>query len=79
MWCPTHMLKPKVDKIKPRSEVYQFVGYPKGIRGYYFYSQVDQNMFVNTNVEVLEDEYMKSNKARSEVDLRDLDETPTTK
>ena len=33
-----HMLKPKLDKLEPRSEVCQFVGYPKGSKGYYFYS-----------------------------------------
>ena len=39
--CPTHMLKPKVDKLEARSKVCQFVGYAKGMRGHYFYSQID--------------------------------------
>ncbi|KAL6347585.1 hypothetical protein AAG906_026111 [Vitis piasezkii] len=36
--CPTHMLKPKVDKLEARSKVCQFVGYPKDMRGHYFYN-----------------------------------------
>ena len=32
----TYVLKPKVDKLEPISEVYQFVRYPKGSRSYYF-------------------------------------------
>ncbi|RVW12616.1 Retrovirus-related Pol polyprotein from transposon TNT 1-94 [Vitis vinifera] len=40
--CPAHVLKPNVDKLELRLEVCQFVGYPKGTMGYYFYSQVDQ-------------------------------------
>ena len=36
--CPTHVLKPKVDKLGVRFEVCQFVGYPKGTIGHYFYS-----------------------------------------
>ena len=38
---PTHVLKQEVEKLEPRLEVYQFVRYSKGTRGYYFYSQVD--------------------------------------
>ena len=76
--CPAHVLKPKVDKLESRSEVCQFVGYPKGTRGYYFYSQVDQKVFVSTNARFLEDDYMVSNNVRSKVDLRDLDKTLTT-
>ena len=48
--CPTHELKPKVDKLEARSEVCQFVSYPKGMREHYFYSQVDHKVFVSTNV-----------------------------
>ena len=43
-----------------------------------FIVKLNKICFFNTNAEVLEDDYMKSNKARSDVDLRDLDETLTT-
>ena len=63
------MLKPKVDKLEPRSKVCQFVRYPKGPRGYYFYSQVNQKVFVNTKAKFMEDGYIMCNKVKSEVDL----------
>ena len=67
-----------VDKLESRSKVCQFVGYPKGTRGYYFYSQVDQKVFVSTNARFLEDDYMVSNNVKSKVILRYLDKTPIT-
>ena len=39
-----------------------FVGYTKEIRGYYFYNNEEQKVFVSTNVKLLEEEYMKKNK-----------------
>lgn len=36
-----HVLKSKVDKLKAKSKIYQFVGYPKGATGYYLYGKVD--------------------------------------
>ena len=60
-------MKPKVDKLKPRSKVCQSLGYLRGTKDYYFYSEVSQKVFVNTNTRFLEDDYMMSNKSRSEV------------
>ena len=74
---PVHMLKLKLDKLEPRSEVCQFVGYPKGSKGYQFYSQVDQKVFVSTNSRFLEDDYMMCNMVKSEVNLRVLNKTLT--
>ena len=54
--CPAHVLKPNVDKLELRLEVCQFVGYPKGTMGYYFYSQVDQKVFVSINPRFLEND-----------------------
>ena len=48
--------EPNVDKLELRLEVFQFVGYPKGTMGYYFYSQVDQKVFVSINPRFLEDD-----------------------
>ena len=72
------MLKPKVDKLELRLKLCQFVGYPRGTRGYYFYSQVDQKVFVHTNAIFMEYDCMMSNNVKSEVDLRNLDKYPTT-
>ena len=75
--CPTLVLKPKVDKLKPRLDVCQLVGYQKGTKDYDFYNHIDQKVFVSINDKFMEDDYMMSNKAKSELNLRVLDETPT--
>ena len=46
-WHLTYVMKPKVYKLELRLGVYKFVRYPKGIRGCYFYSQVNQKVFAN--------------------------------
>ena len=51
-----------VNKLEARSEVCDFVNYLKRIIGRYFYSQVAQKIFVNTNVIFLEEYHMISNK-----------------
>ena len=50
------MLKPKIDKLESRSEVCQFIGYPKRTKSYYIYGQVNKKVFVNINVIFLEKE-----------------------
>ena len=47
------MLKGKTGKLEPRTEVYMFVGYPKGTRGGLFYSPSDKKVFVSTNATFL--------------------------
>ena len=52
--CPIHVLKGKLDKLEPKSEVCLLVGYPKESRGYLFYSRNDNKVFVSTNAKFLE-------------------------
>ena len=47
------------------------------LRGFYFYSQVVQNVFITTHTRFLEDDYMMTNKSKSKVNYRALDDTPT--
>ena len=51
------MLKQSSNKVDGKSELYWFVEYPKGLRGYYFYSKFDMKVFVSINVKVMEEEY----------------------
>ena len=74
---PTHVLNLKVDKLESRLEVCLFVRYPKGTKGYYFYSQVSQKVFVNTNVTFLNEDYMINNKSRNDIDQRFLEDSLT--
>ena len=61
------MLKPKVDKFEARVEVCLFVGYSKRMRRHYFYSQVDQKVFVSTNARFLKEDYMMNNKVTHDI------------
>ena len=74
--CPAHVLKPKVDKLETRFKVCQFVGYPKGMRGHYFYTQIDQKVLVSLNFRFLENDYMMRNKARHDIDWKHLKTLP---
>ena len=40
--CPAYVLKEKMSKLKTRSEVCYFIGYPKGTYGWYFYNPREQ-------------------------------------
>ena len=62
MGCPTHVLKNKVGKFEPRSQIRLFVGYSKETRGGYFYSPQDNKVLVLTNTTFLEDNYMIDHK-----------------
>ena len=65
--CPAHVLKGKLDKVEPKSEVCLLVGYPKETRGYLFYSHKDNKVFVSTNAKFLENDYMNNFTPRSRV------------
>ncbi|KAI3453969.1 hypothetical protein Pfo_010632, partial [Paulownia fortunei] len=72
--CPAHVLKGKMEKMESRSEVCIFVGYPKGTRGYYFYSPQDKKVFVSTNATFLEDRYIEEHESKSKVLLEEMKE-----
>ena len=69
---PTHVLKPKADKMDSRSEVCMFLGYPKGTRGGLFYSSQDRKVIVSTHFTSLQEDYMNNFKPNSKVILKEL-------
>ncbi|KAH9734849.1 Integrase catalytic domain-containing protein [Citrus sinensis] len=69
---PTHVLKPKADKMDSRFEIFMFVGYPKGTRGGLFYSPQDRKVIVSTHFTFLEEDYMNDFKPKSKVILEEL-------
>ena len=73
--CLAHVLKGKPDKLEPKLEVCLFVGYPKGTRGYLFYSHNDNKVFVSTNAKFLVNDYMNNFTPRSRVFLIEMNET----
>ena len=56
--CPAYVLKQSFDKLDAKLELCWFVGYPKGTRGYYFYSKSNMKVFVSTNAKFMEEEYI---------------------
>ena len=64
---PAHVLRRDPSKLEARSEVGQFVGYPRGTKGYLFYDPKKQRVIVSTNARFLEQDYMLDNKSRSKV------------
>ena len=59
--CPAYVLKQSSDKLDAKSELCWFVGYPKGTRGYYFYSKSNMKVYVSKNVKFMEEEYIMNN------------------
>ena len=53
-----YVLKQTFDKLDVKSKLCWFVRYPKGIRGYYFYSKSDVKIFVSTNSKFMKEEYI---------------------
>ena len=70
--CPAHVFVQKINKLASRSELYLFVGYLKGMKGYVFYSPFDNKTFVSTNTRFLEDDFIKNAKPRSTLVLEEL-------
>ena len=70
--CPAHLLKGKTGKLEPRTKVCMFVGYPEDTRGGFFYSPSDKKVFISTNANFLEDNYITNFKPRSKVVLEEL-------
>ncbi|XP_059635271.1 uncharacterized protein LOC132277428 [Cornus florida] len=66
----------KLEKMGPRSDVYLFVGYLKGTKGYSFYDPKEQKVFISTNAIFLEDDYIMNHHPRSKVVLKELIDTP---
>ena len=68
------MLKRKSDKLQSKIEVVFFVGYPKETVGGLFYSHKDNKVFVSTNANFLENDYMNDYTPRSRVVLAEMNE-----
>lgn len=70
--CPANVLDKDAKKLKPRSELCVFVGYPKGTKGGLFYDLKEQKVIISTHATFLEESYMNDFKPRSKVVLEEL-------
>ena len=60
--CDAYMKKFHPDKLKPKSEKYVFIGYPKEIVGYTFYHKSKGKIFVAKNGSFLEKEFLSESR-----------------
>jgi hypothetical protein len=65
------------DKLGARYEKYRFVGYPKESLGYYFYSSVEQKVFVSRHATFLEKEFVQDSGSGRNVELDEVLNSPS--
>ncbi|KAL9238946.1 hypothetical protein vseg_013311 [Gypsophila vaccaria] len=65
------------DKLGPRSVKTYFVGYPKGIFGHYFYSPIEQRVFVAAPAKFLEKEFLSNKQSSRTFELSEVKEPST--
>ena len=62
------------DKLEARSNKYNFVGYPKETKGYFFYNPHEQKMFVLRNATFLENEIILGRDSGRRIELGEAQE-----
>ena len=67
--CDAYMKKFHHDKLKPKSEKYVFIGYPKETIGYSFYHGSKGKIFVAKNESFLEKEFLSKEVSGRKVEL----------
>ncbi len=70
--CEAHVKKLTSDKLESKSTVCLFVGYPKETKGYYFYSQAENKVFVARKAVFLEKEFLLKKDSGSKVELGEI-------
>ena len=60
------------DKLESRSDKCSFIGYPKEIKGYYFYLADEQKMFVSLKTVFLEKNFLGEGTNASKVELDEI-------
>ena len=74
--CPAYVLKQSSYKLDAKSKLCWFIGYLKGTRGYYFYSKSSMKVFVSTNDEFMEEEYIMNHIIRDMNECTEKTEFP---
>ncbi|KAL8089414.1 hypothetical protein AgCh_039025 [Apium graveolens] len=74
--CLAYVKKVDPDKLEYRSVKCSFVGYPKEILGYYFYT--DHRVFVSRHATFLEKEFILEGNSGSKIELDEVQEAQTT-
>ena len=73
MWgCPVYVKCLKSDKLGPRFDKCLFVGYPKEIKGYYFYPADKQKVFVSNRAVFLKKKFLGERTNTSKIELDEV-------
>ena len=70
--CNAYVKKFHLDKLKPKSEKYIFIGYPKENVGYTFYHRSEGKIFVAKNGSFLEKEFLSKEVSGRKVELDEV-------
>ena len=70
--CLTYVKHLITDKLGPRSDKCNFIGYPKETKGYYFYFADEQKVFVSLKAIFLEKEFLSEGTVASKVELDEV-------
>ena len=68
--CPAYVRNIFGHKLSARLDKYLFVGYPKKIKGYYFYHYTEQNIIVSRHAIFLEKEFIQEGTVGEILNLR---------
>ena len=69
---PTYVKHLKTDKLGPKSDKCLFVGYPKKIKGYYFYLAKKQKVCINNRMIFLEKEFLREGTNTTKIELSNV-------
>ena len=67
-----YVLNSNASKIEPRSELCNFIGYPKGTRCGIFHHPKEKKVFISTHARYLENDNMIQNTLDSGIVLKDI-------
>ena len=70
--CDAYVKRFHPDKLKPKSEKYVFIGYPKETIGYTFYHRSEGKIFVAENGSFLEKEFLSKEVSGRKVELDEV-------
>jgi hypothetical protein len=75
-WCETCVKHLMSDKLTPKSDKCFFVRYLRETKWYYFYTKVEDKVFVAHNDVFLEKEFLSKGVSGIKVQLEEIQETP---
>ena len=70
--CPAYVKHLDSDKLGPRSDRCLFIGYPKETKGYFFYLENEQKVFVALRAIFLEKEFLGEGTIASKIELDEV-------